>query len=106
MFDFRRFPSAKSIGSRVFWRVASVRGYHRAMGGEDYRRDARTPDSPLPEGEQYRNKWVAVRDGHVIASATSHEELVRKVRSRGIDAGTFVARHVEVPPTRIVVGVG
>lgn len=33
--------------------------------------------APLPEGalEKYSGKWIAVRDGDVVASADSYEEL-------------------------------
>ena len=102
----RLFQLAKSKGFGRSWRVPPSNRYDRGMTPGDYERDALRPESAMPEGDQYRNKWVAVQAGHVIVAASTHQELVRMVRGKGIKPGTFVARHVEVPPTEIVVGVG
>lgn len=88
------------------WRALGPARYSRKMAGNEYSRDARKPEPTVPERDVYRNKWVAVQDGHVVISATTHQELVRKVRAKGLKPGSFVARHVDVPPTEIVVGVG
>jgi hypothetical protein len=55
---------------------------------------------------RYRNKWVAIRDGDVIVEASTHADLVRKVRARQLPPGTFVARFIDAPATSVVVGVG
>ena len=97
---------AKRNAINGLWRVLNQGRYACGMGEDGFTKDAKAPEVALPEGDRYRNKWVAVQDGYVVLEANSHQELVRKVRSRRLAAGSFVARHVETPPGEIVVGVG
>jgi hypothetical protein len=43
--------------------------------------------SPLPEGavEQFSGKWVAIREGAVVAAADSFQELVENEEVRATD---------------------
>lgn len=68
--------------------------------------DARPVEVPIPTDPALRGKWVAIQGNTVVLVASSHQELVRKVRSKGLKGGTFVARHVATPPNEVVVGVG
>jgi Family of unknown function (DUF5678) len=44
--------------------------------------------SPLPAGaiEEYAGKWIAVRDGEIVASAENLDELVANEHVRSDDA--------------------
>lgn len=55
---------------------------------------------------RYRNKWVAVRDGEVLAEHATHTGLVRTVRAMQLEPGSYVARYIDAPSTTTVVGVG
>lgn len=65
-----------------------------------------TAEPRVRDADRYRNKWVAVRDGEVLAEARTHRDLVRKVRALHLQPGTFVARYIDMPASSVIVGVG
>jgi Family of unknown function (DUF5678) len=66
------------------------------------------PERRLPELDNYFGLWVAVKDGKVIAAASTSLELVdalHKLRPVGAGRGA-VAQYVSEPTDQIVIGVG
>ena len=68
----------------------------------EQRRGVRPPviDRRLAEElDQYRGRWVAIEDGHVVASGDSVVEILARARERGYpDPLTFhVPSHPERP---------
>ena len=59
-----------------------------------------------PELDQYVGRWVAIKDGQVVASAASSVELVDEVRALGEDGEDAVAEFVSPPSDSWMVGVG
>jgi hypothetical protein len=64
------------------------------------------PVRHLPELDKYEGKWVAVKDGAVVASAQTSRELVAELRRIGDAAEGAVAQFVPGPRQSFMVGVG
>ncbi len=89
---------------RQLWRVFNAPAYGRGM---------RRRRAPVVEREQrpadladWAGKWVAVKDGRVIAAAHSSRELVPQVRALGLAGEGAVAQFVPPPSETVVIGVG
>jgi hypothetical protein len=66
------------------------------------------PERRLPELDDWVGLWVAVKDGRVIAAASTSLELVdalHKLRPVGVGQGA-VAQYVPRPTDDIMIGVG
>jgi Family of unknown function (DUF5678) len=66
------------------------------------------PERRLPELDQYIGLWVAVKDGKVIAAASTSLELVdalHRLRPAGAGRGA-VAQYVPRPTEQIMIGIG
>jgi hypothetical protein len=66
------------------------------------------PERRLPELDNWVGLWVAVKDGKVIAAASTSLELVdalHKLRPVGVGKGA-VAQYVPRPTDEIMIGVG
>ncbi len=44
--------------------------------------------------EEYGGRFIATRDGEVVASAERHDELVRALQAAGVDAREVVFEYV------------
>lgn len=91
--------------AHTLWRVARLRAYRCGMGA---RRKSMEPERRLPELDNYVGLWVAVKDGKVIAAASTSLELVdalHKLRPVGAGRGA-VAQYVPRPTDQIMIGVG
>jgi hypothetical protein len=66
------------------------------------------PERRLPELDQYIGLWVAVKDGKVIAAASTSLELVDALhRLQPVGAGRgAVAQYVPRPTEQIMIGIG
>ncbi len=87
------------------WRVVRQYAYRCGMGA---RRKPMEPERRLPELDQFVGLWVAVKDGKVIAAASTSLELVdalHKLRPVGAGRGA-VAQYVPKPTDQIMIGVG
>ena len=90
---------------RAPWRVARQLAYRCGMGT---RRKPIEPERRLPDLDRYVGLWVAVKDGKVIAAASTSVELVdalHKLRPVGAGRGA-VAQYVPGPTDQIMIGVG
>jgi hypothetical protein len=64
---------------------------------------------PLPylrELDRFVGKWVAVKDGHVVAFALSSTQLALRLRELGPDGRGAVMQFVKPEADSFVVGVG
>jgi hypothetical protein len=64
---------------------------------------------PIPylnELTRYVGKWVAVKDGHVIAFADTSTEVARRLRELGEASRGAVLQYVQPEVNAYVVGVG
>jgi hypothetical protein len=89
----------------ALWRVARQSPYRRGMRS---RREPMEPERRLPELDRYVGLWVAVKDGKVVAAASTSLELVdalHKLRPVGAGRGA-VAQYVPRPSEQIMIGVG
>jgi len=89
------------------WRVARQLAYLRGMGSVR-RTEHMEPERRLPELDKWVGLWVAVKDGKVIATASTSLELVdaiHRLRPVGIGKGA-VAQYVPRPTDEIMIGVG
>lgn len=89
----------------IVWRVAGHPTYRCGMSA---RRKPMEPERRLPELDQFVGLWVAVKDGKVIAAASTSLELVdalAKMRPVGAGRGA-VAQYVPRPTDQIMIGVG
>lgn len=89
------------------WRVARQFAYRRGMG-RARRPEPMEPVRRLPELDNWVGLWVAVKDGKVIAAASTSLELVdalHKLRPAGVGKGA-VAQYVPRPTDEIMIGVG
>lgn len=87
------------------WRVVNRRAYDRGMGMQGRHRRVEPVRQP-PELHEFRGKWVAVKDGRVVAAANSSLELVSEVRRQGPLMKGAVAQYVPEPSDTIIIGVG
>ena len=89
------------------WRRASGLAYDHVMRGE-LAREPMEPERRPPELDRWAGLWVAVKDGKVIAAASTSLELVRELRKlRPVGAGKgAVAQYVPKPSDSITIGVG
>lgn len=85
------------------WRVVNRRAYARDMGMQGRHRRLEPVRQP-PELHEFRGKWVAVKDGRVVAAANSSLELVSEVRRQLLKGA--VAQYVPEPSDTITIGVG
>lgn len=58
----------------------------------------------MPELDEHQGKWVAVKDGAVVAVADSSTALAYDLRTRGIKRA--VAQYVSRPSEGVRVGLG
>lgn len=79
------------------------RGQGVAMGISRSRPPMR-PVPHLPELDEFRGKWVAVKNGEVIAVASSSKDLAYELRWRNIQGA--VAQYVAEPEEGLRVGLG
>jgi len=92
---------------RSLWRVARRLTYGHGMRGEQVR-EPMEPERRLPELDQWAGLWVAVKDGKVVAAASSSVELVHELHKlRPVGAGKgAVAQYVPKPSDSVMIGVG
>jgi len=64
------------------------------------------PERLPPSLKGWEGKWVAIKDGEVIAAAHNARELVPKLHELGPEGEGAVARYVPPPSDTIVIGVG
>lgn len=67
------------------------------------------PVEPIPrppELDDFVGKWVAIKDGHVVAVAESSRALVYEVHKLGDRGRGAVVQFVAPPSTSFMVGVG
>jgi len=64
------------------------------------------PERRLPELDRWVGLWVAVKDGEVIAAASTSPELVRVLHDMGEAGEGAVAQYVPRPSKSIAIGVG
>lgn len=89
------------------WRVARQSAYRCGMG-KRRRRQPVEPERRLPELDNWVGLWVAVKDGKVIAAASTSLELVdalHKLQPAGAGRGA-VAQYVPKPTDVVMIGVG
>ena len=91
------------IVTRVLWRVTRSPRYLRYMGS---RREPMEPERRLPELDRWQGLWVAVKDGEVIAAASTSRELVPELHKLGERGRGAVAQYVPRPTDKIIIGVG
>jgi hypothetical protein len=93
--------------SSAAWRVVRLLAYRCGMAtGRGH--EPVEPERRLPELDGYIGLWVAVKDGKVIAAASTSLELVRalhELRPAGAGRGA-VAQYVPRPTKEIMIGVG
>lgn len=83
------------------------RAYLRSMA-KRRRSDPVEPERRLPELDNWTGLWVAVKDGKVVAAASTSLELVdalHKLRPVGAGKGA-VAQYVPKPTDDVMIGVG
>lgn len=64
----------------------------------------RQPVPHMPELEEHRGKWVAVKDGEVVAVANSSKDLAYELKRRGIRRA--ISQYVPEPSPNLRVGLG
>lgn len=84
----------------ILRRVTSVWGYRRGMAR------TWTPESRPAELDEFVGRWVAVKDGRVIAAALNARELVPQLHELGEKGRGAVAQYVPLPSDSIMIGVG
>lgn len=80
--------------------------YHEDMGVDRQPRRVISPVHAIAELDAHVGKWVAVREGKVIATAPSSTDLVEKLRALGVDGRGASAQYVAPPVAGYKVGVG
>ncbi len=85
---------------RTLRRVMRTRAYLRGMGTRS------RPEARLAELNSYVGKWVAVKDGQVVACAHNARELVPALHALGERGRGAVAQYVPYPNDAIMIGVG
>ena len=85
---------------RSVWRVAAACGYRRGMATRY------TPEPRPAELEQFVGRWVAVKDGKVVAAAFNARDLVPQIHALGEDGRGAVAQFVPEPSDSVMIGVG
>lgn len=91
---------------RCAWRVVKPHAYARDMGRHRGPGRGVEPARRPAELDEFRGKWVAVKDGKVIAAAATSLELVSEVRRQGPRAQGAVAQYVPEASNTIIIGVG
>jgi hypothetical protein len=89
---------------RHLWRVSNGSAYGRGMRRRRppvVERERRPPDL-----DKWAGKWVAIKDGKVIAAAHNSRDLVPQVKAMGEAGKGAVAQFVPPPSDTIVIGVG
>jgi Family of unknown function (DUF5678) len=87
------------VVKRIFRRYAGLMSVGRRP-----QREVR-PLVHLTELDRYEGRWVAVREGHVVADADSSASLARALREAGELRGT-VMQFVQPEAQAFIVGVG
>lgn len=85
---------------RILWRVAAVCGYRRGIA------PTWTPVPRPAELDEFVGRWVAVKDGKVVAAALNARELVPQIHALGEAGHGAVAQYVPYPSDSIMIGVG
>lgn len=84
---------------RILRRVVPARRYRRGMASW-------TPEPRPAELDEFVGRWVAVKEGKVVAAAFNARELVPRLQELG-DAGRgAVAQYVPLPTDSVMIGVG
>ncbi|MCA0331934.1 MAG: DUF5678 domain-containing protein [Actinobacteria bacterium] len=65
-----------------------------------------TPEPRPAELDQFTGKWVAVKDGVVVACANNARELVPMLHELGEAGRGAVAQYVPFPSDAVMIGVG
>ena len=86
---------------RILRRVTAALGYRRGMARWE-------PERGPAElyGPEFAGKWVAVKDGQIIACANNARELVPRLHEMGSKAEGAVAQYVPFHSDAIMIGVG
>lgn len=85
---------------RILRRVAAARGYRRGIA------PTWTPEPRPAELSEFVGRWVAVKDGKVIAAAFNARDLVPQLHAMGEAGRGAVAQFVPLPSDSIMIGVG
>ncbi len=85
---------------RIVRRVVAMRGYRRGMA------PTWTPEPRPAELAEFVGRWVAVKNGKVIAAAFNARELVPQLHAMGEAGRGAVAQYVPHPSDSIMIGVG
>lgn len=87
---------------RILRRVGSISGYRRGMAQEW---EAERGPAEL-YGSEFAGKWVAVKDGVVIACANNARDLAPQLHEMGDRGRGAVAQYVPQHSDAIMIGVG
>lgn len=87
---------------KILWRVARARRYLRGMRTHS----GSEPERRLPALDGWEGKWVAVKDGQIIAAAHNARDLVPELRKLGKAGEGAVAQYVIPQTDTIMIGVG
>lgn len=87
---------------RVLGRVLQVFGYRRVMGSHPGMQVERRPTNL----DNYQGLWVAVKDGNVVAVASTSIALVPELQKLGSQGRGAVAQYVAPRTDTIMIGVG
>lgn len=85
---------------RILRRVAAAFGYRRGMA------PTWAPEPRPTELEEFVGRWVAVKNGKVVAAAFNARELVPQIHALGEAGSGAVAQFVPLPSDSIMIGVG
>lgn len=88
------------------WLREPRRGYRLSVSGPARSSPAAQPVPRPAELDHFIGKWVAVKDGQVIAVAETSRGLVYEVHKLGSSAKGAVAQYVPPPKAGYMVGVG
>lgn len=80
--------------------------YRRFMGVARHHDGFANPVPRLRELDEFIGKWVAVKDGHVVAAAESSKALVYEVHKLGANGKGAVVQFVPPASRSSMVGVG
>lgn len=80
--------------------------YRREMGIARGGAEHLEPVRRLPDLDNFVGKWVAVKDGRVIAAADTSRALVYEVHKLGAKGKGAVVQFVPPPSKSLMVGVG
>lgn len=87
---------------KFLWRIARPSSYLRGMRGSRHVE----PERRLAVLDDWQGKWVAVKDGKVVAAAHNSRDLVPELRKLGAAGRGAVAQYVTPKSDTIVIGVG